>query len=217
MNTKTLFSCLLLACLFVGCDEANGSTEGLRQLDERLAVLRTDEAQMKQALAAAPEGKVPCAAGTTAAHPFTLWQRGQPGVSTRLSNFESGTARLREEAEGLSERGFATWFARLEEVSRYELLVIADEMRQPVLDTQGFVGGSVRGRALLWDHEEDRWLCAADVLAETTEDLVLDYVAERPYGDLALSTAERLQHELDADLQINTASAARRALSSESE
>jgi hypothetical protein len=71
----------------------------------------------------------------------------------------------------------------------WELNIVASEYRKPLFNPDGFVAGSIVGKALLWSFKDNRVVCAADVTATNQDSMTLriDPKDERMQGHHTLS------------------------------
>lgn len=173
--------------------------------------MRGDAEQLANALSALPEDTDECAAASASVAGPNVWRVEGRHESARASTFEEKAEELRAELDELSATGAQRWLDRISDLARHELVVIPDEHSAPAVDLQmhAFEAGVLRGRALLWDHEEHRWVCAArGVVAESTPDLALSYTAPVTGPDDPQALGRRLQAQLDEDFERNVMSAA---------
>ena len=202
MRPRILCALALFAC---GAQE-NESSAARTALEERLSAARTDASELEQGLAALPDDTSECSAASDRVAGPNVWSVDGEHHSARLAAFEEQADELRGELDELSEQGASRWLDRISNLARYELVVIADEYTEPAVDltTHGFEAGTVHGRALLWDHDENRWVCAVGAVhAESSPDLTLSYSAPVTGPEDPQALGRRLQRQLDEDFAGN--------------
>lgn len=156
---------MIVACLIAGCSGADDGEGSVRaRYEARLAEVQADDAAARAALEGLPAPTESCEvpAGLVGA---TILGVGAEGSSVRVAAFVEGTEGLRERADSISAAGADQWLGRYsgDDWQRHELYLVATEYQAPALDTGTYDPGRVVGRAVVWDHVEDRALCARDV------------------------------------------------------
>lgn len=154
----------LAVLLLTACSEGAGA-EVRSRLDSRLEELREDDAALRAALDPPPAVMELCDVPANAVGPLIVGE-GPDHPSERIDTFQERTEELRERADSISAAGAERWLSRYsgDEWARHELAVIATTYDEPTLEYLAeYQPGRVSGRAVLWDHVEERVLCARDV------------------------------------------------------
>jgi hypothetical protein len=199
-----------------GDEETPQASAGVARLDEALATARADAEALEQAMASPPEPTSACDVDFGDVAGPNVWRKGEERRFARSSRFESEAEELRGELPELSEAGARRWLERISDLPRYELVVLPQILERPtiLLQARVYEPGVLDGTAQLWDHEEDRWVCATEgVHAESSPNLELGYEAP-PIGgpEDPEALVHRLQRRLDEDLDRNILAAAFEAL-----
>jgi hypothetical protein len=170
-----------LACGF----DADVRTAVVAELAARREVLVADQDELRRALAGCTieARSTPCTARVSACTPatydeLTIAMRNETDEqarSGRLASFDGSASDLlaRIDSGDVSEEGARSWSSRISDgaSARHELAVCAKSWTDPRLGSVGsFEAGEMTGVAIVFDHETNEVVCAADVQAVSSDE-----------------------------------------------